>query len=268
MSNPMNQPPASIRRYRLLTLVLLAASAGCLLMIVLRVLVTGRARYHFLLWNLFLAWIPYLLAVLIGWIGSAGGRSSLPSGEELRQAESRSGTVPVPHDSARPAARVKLATAGIGLVWLFFYPNAPYILTDFIHVIQSPADALYHHPVITDTALLWYDIILNSAFSFIGHMIGLISLVLLHRTIRRMYRESLARVFVVAAILLGGYGIYLGRFERLNSWDVFRHPLATLEVMLVNLLNLKAVLFSLSFAFFIFLTYLIVYAFSETERQR
>lgn len=240
MSNPMNQTPASIRRYRLLTLVLLAASAGCLLMIVLRVLVTGRVRYRFLLWNLFLAWIPYLLAVLIGWIGSAG----------------------------LPAARVKLATAGIGLVWLFFYPNAPYILTDFIHVIQSPADALYHHPVITDTALLWYDIILNSAFSFIGHMIGLISLVLLHRTIRRMYRESLARAFVVAAILLGGYGIYLGRFERLNSWDVFRHPLATLEVMLVNLLNLKAVLFSLSFAFFIFLTYLIVYSFSETARQR
>ena len=71
---------------------------------------------------------------------------------------------------------------------------------------------------------------------------------------------------MAAATVLGGYGIYLGRFERFNSWQVFSAPLATLRVALVNLVNLKAVLFGLAFAFFIFLTYLITWALHESAR--
>ena len=65
--------------------------------------------------------------------------------------------------------------------------------------------------------------------------------------------------FTVAATTLGGYGIYLGRFERLNSWDIARDPVRTMRIAFANLVNLKAVLVSLCFALFIFLTYLVVY---------
>ena len=61
------------------------------------------------------------------------------------------------------------------------------------------------------------------------------------------------------ATALGGYGIYLGSFERLNGWDLARETVRTLRIALANLANLKAVLVSLCFARFIFLTCLAVY---------
>ena len=97
----MSAPPP--RGYRPLTRTLLVAYAGCLLMVVLRWLLTGGLQFAFLLWNLFLAWIPYFLCLLIR-------RVSYPTAA---------------------AARPRLAAVVLGLGWLLFYPNAPYILTDF-----------------------------------------------------------------------------------------------------------------------------------------
>jgi uncharacterized membrane protein len=189
------EKPVSLRPWLPLTFSLAVASSGCLLMIALRVAVTGSIRYTFLLWNLFLAWIPYILALLA-----------------RRIAAGRNVTAPV-----KPVA-ILLAVA-----WLFFYPNAPYILTDFIHVIRTPL-RVQPHPLITENALLWYDIILNSSFAFLGHIIGLISLLILHRTISQKFSRRWGWGFAVVAILLAGYGIYLGRFERLNSWDIVQEP--------------------------------------------
>jgi uncharacterized membrane protein len=217
-----------------LSFALLLASLGCALMLALRWLATGSSSYAVLLWNLFLAWVPYALSLLTR----------------------RLCAVP------RMSSRRKLAAAGTGLVWLFFFPNATYILTDFIHVVQEavglPAGRPY--PPIAENAVLWYDIILISGFGFVGHMLGLISLVILHRAFSARIGRRFAWGFVAGATLLSGYGIYLGRFARFNSWDVFRHPITTLLVALVNLLNLEAVLFSLAFAFFILLTYLVAWS--------
>jgi uncharacterized membrane protein len=230
-----------------LTFALGVASFGCLLMIVLRVAVTGSIRHAFLLWNLFLAWIPYGLALAVRRITAGEGFNSA--------AGSR-------------AVAMKALAVMLALVWLFFYPNAPYILTDFIHVVRTPPLPVEPgHFLITENALLWYDIILNSTFAFIGHMIGLISLLILHRTIRRRYNPRWGWAFAVIAIGLGGYGIYLGRFERLNSWDIVREPVRTLRTALVSLFNLKAALVSLCFALFIFLTYLAVASLYEAARR-
>jgi len=222
-----------------LTVALCVASFGCLAMIVLRVVVTGSIRYSFLLWNLFLAWIPYLLALVILRIGAEPG----------------------PWIGIRPLAVL------LGLAWLFFYPNAPYILTDFIHVIRGPLRFEPRLPLVTANALLWYDIILNSSFAFIGHIIGLISLLILHRLIQLKLNRRWGWGFAVAAIGLGGYGIYIGRFERLNSWDIVRDPLGTVRVAFANLFNQRAVLISLCFALFIFLSYIAVYWLYETARR-
>jgi uncharacterized membrane protein len=221
-----------------LTFALGAASLGCVLMVVLRMLATGSLRYAGLLWNLFLAWIPYLLSLAIQRVAAGEGDS----------------------------ARVRPLALLLGLAWLFFYPNAPYILTDFIHVIWGRRMLEAQPPLITATALLWYDILLNSSFAFVGHFIGLISLLMLHRMIGARVGWRWGWAFVVAAVGMGGYGIYIGRFERLNSWDIVRAPLETLRTGLLNLFNLKAILFSLSFALFIFLTYLVVLALFQSAQ--
>ena len=198
-------------------------------MIALRLMLTGSLRYAFLLWNLFLAWVPYLLGLLILRITVSGtGQPRLRAGAVL-----------------------------LGLLWLLFYPNAPYILTDFIHVIEEAANLT--------TALLWYDIILHAAFAFIGHLIGLISMAILFQTMEQLHRRWSAWLVVVLACGLGGYGIYLGRFQRLNSWDILFLPGATLRIGMLSLFNPKALLFSLCFAFYIFLTFLIVHFFRQTR---
>jgi len=217
------------RTYLPLTWASVIASAGGLLMIALRLILTGVLRYGFLLWNLFLAWVPYLLALLIL-------RITIPG-------------------TGRP--RLRPIAALLGLLWLLFYPNAPYILTDFIHVIED-AGALTN-------ALLWYDIILHAAFAFIGHLIGLISLVILYQIVEQLYRPWLAWLVVVLACGLGGYGIYLGRFQRLNSWDILFIPSAALRIGVLSLFNPKALLFSLCFAFYIFLSYIILHFFRQTR---
>jgi uncharacterized membrane protein len=237
--------PVSLNPWITLTFALGIASAGCLLMIVLRVAVTGSIRYTFLLWNLFLAWIPYFLALIV---------RRLVLGREI------STDSPI-------ATGIKPIAVLVTLAWLFFYPNAPYILTDFIHVVRIPVRIEPPHPLITENALLWYDIILHSTFDFIGHIIGLISLLILHRIIRLKYGCKRGWGFTVIATTLGGYGIYLGRFERLNSWDIVRDSGRTLRIAFANLVNLKAVLVSLCFALFIFLTYLAVYYLYETARK-
>ena len=237
-----------LRPWLPLTLALALASGGCLLMVALRVAVTGSFRYVFLLWNLFLAWIPYALALAVRRVaGAAAADAEAPAGA--------------------PAAATKPLAILLAVAWLFFYPNAPYILTDFIHLVRTPVRVEPRHALITANAVLWYDIILHACFAFIGHIIGLISLLLLHRIIRRRYGRRWGWGFVAAATVLGGYGIYLGRFERLNSWDVVRDPLPTLRTAFANLLNLKAALVSLCFALFIFSTYIAVAALYNTARH-
>jgi uncharacterized membrane protein len=64
-----------------------------------------------------------------------------------------------------------------------------------------------------------------------------------------------ARCLVGAAIALAGFGIYVGRFVRFNSWDLILHPVDTLAEILPYLGDGRAILLSAAFAFFILITY-------------
>jgi uncharacterized membrane protein len=75
---------------------LVAASFFCVALVLLRVSESGSTDFAGLIWNLFLAWIPFLLAVAVydGW-RRRRGRGSL---------------------------------VALGALWLLFFPNAPYIV--------------------------------------------------------------------------------------------------------------------------------------------
>lgn len=164
------------------------STALCLILIAARVILSGSSNYLFLLWNLSLAWLPYLFAL---WIVL------------LRRRE--------------PQRRWKLLLPG--LLWLLFLPNAPYIVTDFNHLLHRRAFPLM------------YDIVLIFAFAWTGLLLGVASLHLLEGMVRRAWGGVASAGFVVASAALAGVGIYLGRFLRWNSWDVLHRPddlLATL----------------------------------------
>lgn len=163
---------------------LLASSALALGFLGARIVHTQSGAFSFLAFNLALAWVPLACA----WLTEAGGD--------------------------RPISRSRLIV--LGIPWLLFFPNAPYLVTDFVHLRDRPE------------APLWFDIAMLSAFAWAGMLLGLRSLATADRIVRRRLGRVGGWVFVASIALLTGLGIYLGRFLRINSWDVLLAPHAVL----------------------------------------
>jgi uncharacterized membrane protein len=152
---------------------------------IFRMLYSDSTNYTNLNWNLFLAWVPYGLSML------AAGLHRL-----------------------YPRRWVWLLI--IIAVWLVFFPNAPYIVTDFYHLVERP-------PV-----PLWYDIGLIAIFAFSGCFLAIASLRTMH-FLAEAYAGRLAG-WLPAATSLALSGLRLpGRFGRWNSWDLLLHPKAVLK---------------------------------------
>jgi len=145
-------------------------------------------------WNLVLAWIPFLLSVMI--------RISL----QLRWL--RWLIVPV-----------------LAAVWLIFLPNAPYLLTDLIH-LKHRAPVPY-----------WYDIAMLSMFGCTGILLGVRSLEHIHELIEDAYGRVAGWMMSTSVALLCGLGIYIGRFLRWNSWDLVTRPKAIFADMAARFLH-------------------------------
>jgi uncharacterized membrane protein len=174
-------------RSLLTILALVVASALCVAAVELRIERTGDPYYRFLVWNLFLAWVPFWLAV------AAYARAA------------RRGVDPI--------------GGALLVLWLLFFPNAPYMLTDFIHLGTSPA------------APVWYDALMLSAFAWTALLLGFASLYLVQLVARRAAGQAWSWLVVVCALALGSFGVYLGRFVRFNSWDALLHPGRVAEVI-------------------------------------
>lgn len=99
------------------------------------------------------------------------------------------------------------------MVWLAFFPNAPYIVTDFVH--------LEHRPPVP----FWYDLILLFSAAFTGLFLGLFSLFEIQTALKKWISPKMAFLFTLPALLLCGFGVWLGRFQRYNSWDIVSDPL-------------------------------------------
>ncbi len=171
----------SSSRRRLATILgLFAASLFCIALVLVRNVHSGDVNFRYLIWNLFLAWIPFVLAIFV-------------------------------YDRWRRRRRGVLLFV-LGVLWLLFFPNAPYIATDFVH-LEHDSGAPY-----------WYDAVTIAAFAWMGVLLGFASLYLM-QTVVRQWRGAVAGwIFAFTAIGLGSLGIYLGRFLRLNSWDAVDHP--------------------------------------------
>lgn len=173
--------------------------------------------YRNLVWNLFLAWLPYLFSMLAAYF-----------------------FIKTPKRWWRLVVPASL--------WLIFFPNAPYIITDFLHLTERP-----YVP-------LWYDILLISIFAWTGIFLAIASLHTMQRITRHYGGEFLSWVFVAIALGLSGLGIYLGRFERWNSWDLLIRPRSIVADVMGRfadpLDNLRFFGFTMLFTAFLLVCYL------------
>jgi uncharacterized membrane protein len=215
-------------KYKLAIFVLLAAaSAGCLLLIGARVAYSDSPRHLNLVWNLFLAWIPFFLAY---------------TGYALSW--------------KRPLLYVIVPI--FAFLWLIFLPNAPYLLTDLQHLNQG----------VTDVPL-WYDVLLMIWFSWTGMLLGVISLYLMHEIVRRAFGRAIGWGFVFIVAGLSSLGVYLGRFQRWNSWDLLQRPAEVMRDSLSLLLDpaRSTAGFILLFTAFFLFVYLTLYAFGHVLQE-
>lgn len=182
----------SLRETRLLA-IFTAFSIFCAALLLARMEVSGRPTYRFLIWNLFLAWLPLGLAAAAARIRALEGRWLL--------------LIPL------------LA------LWLLFFPNAPYILTDLVHLRARP-------PI-----PLWFDILLILSFAIHGLLLGLASLHEVHQLLLQRIKPLWTWTLLTGALLAAAYGVYLGRYLRWNSWDILQQPQALLHDVLQPLMH-------------------------------
>ncbi len=99
-----------------------------------------------------------------------------------------------------------------------FLPNAPYVLTDVVHLIAA-AWAIPSVWIIT----LFY-IPLHVGAMIVGFEAYVVSLINQSAYLRRSGLKRYIIPLEWATHVLCAFGIYLGRFRRLNSWDIIRAP--------------------------------------------
>ena len=142
--------------------------------------------------------------------------------------------------------------------WLLFLPNSPYLVTDLVHLKPRP-------PV-----PLWFDILMVQFFVLIGLLLGFLSVYLMHRLVSHSFGWKIGWLFTFVILALTGFGIYLGRFERWNSWDLFLSPVELSRyicgVVIHPRANKTAVVFSMLCGSFLLLTYFAFYALTALHR--
>ncbi|WP_420320097.1 DUF1361 domain-containing protein [Flagellimonas sp.] len=179
----------------------------------LRITITGTFFYSFLAWNIFLAIIPYAITQMALFTGTAQAKN-----------------------------HIKFM---VFVLWLAFLPNAPYIITDIIHL---------HNPH-SDWA--WFDLFMVFAFACNGLLLFVLSLTDVVELLNSVVSKKWVQPIVFSICVLSGYGIYLGRFLRFNSWDILFKPKHLLSEILGSLTYPYAYFMTLSFGFFLWIIFLI-----------
>lgn len=172
----------------------------------------GTTNLLYLIWNLFLAWIPYIISLYF-----------------------------IKKDM--PVNRFII----LFFLWLLFFPNAPYLVTDVLHIVSSLP------------SLLWYDSLLLFFFGWIGLLLGMLSLLHIHQYLKTRLNYLISELIIFSVCLVSSFGVYLGRFGRWNSWDIFINPFNLIKDLFYIFTGLaragNSLLFIIIFTIFVYSTY-------------
>ena len=190
-----------------------------LVLMLLRVKITHDIYLLFLIWNLFLGYIPYFFSSKL--------KNTVPGyfGFYL-----------------------------LFLGWLLFLPNAFYLVTDFIHLHYS-----------TSFQYL-FDAILLTSFTLAGFYAGIASLFHIHQLLQMKYSDQKSKFIIIFICYLSGFGVYLGRMLRFNSWDILGHPIDLINSLIASFTNPEAHVFTAILGTFIVLVYSIYFS-SLNQKQ-
>lgn len=156
----------------------------------------------------------------------------------------------IAYDQHRHGAR-GIAVALPLALWLIFLPNAPYLVTE-LKMLREVRDM----PI-------WFDVATLTAFAWVGLLLGFVSVYLVQDMARRARGPVFGWCCAVASFGLCGIGIYLGRYLRLNSWDVVFSPRGVIAQVGSHLASPRLVGMSLLIASFLTVAYAMLYTVLE-----
>jgi uncharacterized membrane protein len=158
--------------------IIFASISFTILLLIARIIYTGEFTYAFYMWNLFLALIPLVA-------------------------------------SSRLIHQNKLGIIAVAWLslWLLFFPNSPYLVTDLFHFKERSG------------CPQWFDLVLVSSATWNGIFTGILSLLQVERFLKKFFENKWVQLSLAFFIILCGYGVYMGRFLRFNSWDLIIDPI-------------------------------------------
>lgn len=172
-------PLLKVRRHPVFPVLISCAAPAllCVVLLLVRRMITGYLRLEFLPFNLLLAFLPVLFLLISEY---AGKRWQVLAG---------------------------------GVLWLLFFPNAPYVLTDLIHLKRT----------LGDTAA-WLDLLVLLSAAWSALIGGMITLRLMQNRVAAAFSPLAGHGFVALVLLLSSFGIFIGRFLRFHSWHAVMKP--------------------------------------------
>jgi uncharacterized membrane protein len=145
---------------------------------ILRVILFGNTSFIYILWNILLAFVPFFISSI------------------LILNTNKSNII-------KPVFIIGF------IFWFIFLPNAPYVITDFIHLGRIHA------------VPIMYDIFLLFTSASAALLMGLYSLSHMEKMLLLKFPKKVTNILIAIIILFTSFGMYLGRFLRFNSWDLF-----------------------------------------------
>lgn len=125
------------------------------------------------------------------------------------------------------------------ILWLFFYPNTFYMLTDIVHMNFTSS-------VLWDKSSLILYMLYVSSILF-GVLCGIESVKNIVVTFK--VKNYYIRMFFIAVLsFVSSFAIHIGRYARLNSWDIFTRPTVVIKEIL-DVISWNALHFVLGFTF-------------------
>ncbi len=105
------------------------------------------------------------------------------------------------------------------VLFVLFLPNAPYVLTDLIHLIEDVDSGLFGRRSIVGVLVPLY-----AVFCFIGFEAYTLALLSVRSFLRRFGLAAWTIPVELTLHAVCAVGIFMGRELRFNSWDAFHDP--------------------------------------------
>lgn len=161
-------------------------------------------KYYFLIWNIFLAYIPFLLSFI--------------------------------------KIKNKFFKCINNLVALVFFPNVIYLFTDLIHISVMK---YYVKDIQGIRYIMNFTNWIRLSLIFVAVLIAIkLSYISLNNFIVDYRFKHVIYIFIS---ILTGVAVYIGRFIRLNSWDLILNPFNTLIIIFKNI-NSETIQYIILFA--------------------